>query len=190
MMLVAGTLYSFSAFANALKAQLHLTDNQATLMITIANFGLCFAPPSGYFVDYFGPTLTALVGGILSVIGFIPLWITVDSKINILGLNHDINPIWLYIFYFIVGEGSIFTYCAAIKTYQNFNEDNQGKIIGILDCGFGLSAFVFALVYNIGFNHGQSDTQQNLSGFLLFLTMIMAASNFLGVILIKCFPKI
>ena len=84
MMLVAGTLYSFSAFANALKAQLSLSDNEATLMITIANFGGCFAPPSGYFVDYFGPKLTALAGGILSVIGFIPLWITSSKYSSIL----------------------------------------------------------------------------------------------------------
>ena len=185
MMLVAGTLYSFSAFANAIKAQLNLTDNQATLIVTIGNFGLCFAPPSGYFVDYFGPKLTAFIGGILAVIGFIPFWFVVDDDINIFGLNKNINPIWLYIFYFIVGQGSIFTYCAAIKTYQNFSEDHQGKIIGILDCAFGLSAFVFALIYNIAFNRGQSDTKQNLSGFLFFLTVIMAISNLLGVFFIK-----
>eukprot|EP01084_Bolivina_argentea_P221655 375370_1 len=185
MMLVAGTLYSFSAFANAIKAQLNLTDNQATLIATVGNFGLCFAPPSGYFVDYYGPKLTAMIGGILSVIGFIPLWLSVNNNINIFGLNHNINPIWLYIFYFIVGEGSIFTYCAAIKMYQNFSEKHQGKIIGILDCGFGLSAFVFALIYNIAFNHKQNDMQQNLSGFLLFLAIVMGVSNLLGVLFIK-----
>lgn len=81
--------------------------------------------------------------------------------------------------------GSIFTYVPALLVYQNFPTIHQGKIVGILNCGFGLSAAIFSGLYQIAFAANTSKHNQNLSGFLLLLGCVMVGANILGALIIN-----
>eukprot|EP00743_Colponemidia_sp_Colp-15_P005125 GILK01005515.1.p1 GENE.GILK01005515.1~~GILK01005515.1.p1 ORF type:complete len:475 (+),score=76.38 GILK01005515.1:83-1507(+) len=173
MLLVSGSLYSFSSFSTDVVDQWHISKTDADNVVTVGNIGLCIATPVGWVTDRVGTRWTSVIAAVVSFLGFFLVYL---MSLKVIAVNAGL----LCFLFFIIGQGSIFTYMPAFVTYQNFPERERGKIIGILDCLFGLSALFCSSIYTAGF----ADST-NLSGFFLTLAFLMLGLNILGALCIK-----
>lgn len=169
-MLVSGTLYAFSVFSGALEAQLDLSALDAGWIVKIGNIGLCTAITAGFVNDHCGPRACALLGILLGSLGYMLMWARVAGHIG--G-----GVVAMSCFYCFAGQGCIFTYMPGLMNYKNVPARFHGIALGVLDMCFGLSSLLFSKIYTQTFGKSDDPLDQNLTGFLLFITLGMVCVN-------------
>eukprot|EP00164_Ancoracysta_twista_P008681 GFYU01012623.1.p1 GENE.GFYU01012623.1~~GFYU01012623.1.p1 ORF type:complete len:480 (+),score=129.68 GFYU01012623.1:147-1586(+) len=177
LMLVSGTCYSFGSFSEALKTQLNLTNDEATMAFTIGNIGVCSGAAAGAFYDKYGVRTTSMMGMTISGLGFGLLAALIAGAIEAhVGL--------LYFFFAVLGQGSQFTYMLGLCTYQNFPIEHRGKIVGVLDCMFGLSAAVFSSIYGSVYQ-GSGPENAKLYQYFIMCGAVVVTANVLAFFIIR-----
>eukprot|EP01102_Stenamoeba_stenopodia_P006621 TRINITY_DN1828_c0_g3_i1.p1 TRINITY_DN1828_c0_g3~~TRINITY_DN1828_c0_g3_i1.p1 ORF type:complete len:548 (-),score=96.92 TRINITY_DN1828_c0_g3_i1:16-1659(-) len=186
IMAVAGTMYCFNAYSQALRSRLKINNQtQANLIVSIGNIGLAIGFTGGAVFDWKGPKWTAFVAAVLSFIGYFMMYINV---------TRTTSPVFgTYIFsacsLFVVGQGSNFAYSAALQTQLlNFPPHHRGKAVGLIDGLYGASAAIFSTIYATTFGSSSNVDDQNLAGFFLFLASVLASVNILGVLVLQRVP--
>eukprot|EP01137_Pigoraptor_chileana_P016980 Opistho-2@74360 len=180
MMAACGTIYAYNAFADELKKRMDYSQSQAELIVSIGNIGICIGAPAGMFMDRYGPRRTAAVGAVLSFLGYFLMYAAVRHMIHV--------PFGVVcLFYFIVGQGSIFTYMPALMSVvASFDTENRGKVVGLVDAMFGASAAIFSSIYTTTFE--KSDDNQDLPGFLLLLALLSFGVDVVAALTMQVIP--
>eukprot|EP00746_Dinoflagellata_sp_MGD_P084062 gnl/MRDRNA2_/MRDRNA2_33402_c0_seq2.p1 gnl/MRDRNA2_/MRDRNA2_33402_c0~~gnl/MRDRNA2_/MRDRNA2_33402_c0_seq2.p1 ORF type:complete len:367 (-),score=22.28 gnl/MRDRNA2_/MRDRNA2_33402_c0_seq2:92-1192(-) len=88
------------------------------------------------------------------------------------------------LFYFLAGQGCIFTYMPGLLNYKNTPKRFHGISLGFLDMSFGLSSVLFSQIYSQVFGKNSNAAEQDLTGFLLFLGICMIGVNAVNCIIL------
>ena len=153
LMLISGSMYSWSAFECSLVNELGITVDNAINISMWGNLGLCFAFPGGFIYEYFANKfinkykaviITSLIAFIINSVGYFII------AFNILGrIYFKYEYIYLSVIYGFIGQGSIFMYITAFKcTIDTFPKEFRGFIVGIIDMSFGVSAAIWSGIAN------------------------------------------
>jgi len=174
---VCGMIYGFASYADAIKKQKHFSDSQISTLSSASNLGFCVGPHIGWFVDRYGPRAAAFCAAVSAGIAYAATgWLLVSSQSMMAVMT---------VLFILLGQGSMCAYMAAIVTYKNFEPSNRGKVIGLLDGTFGLSAALFSIVYDTCFNGSADPNQQHVGQFFIFVACCMAIVNILAGLVIK-----
>eukprot|EP00854_Cymbomonas_tetramitiformis_P026827 gene26827-32975_t len=142
------------------------------MIVNVANAGLCFGAVVGIICDTFGGGVTNFLGAASGSGGYLLLYgLTKTSSRS--------TPLYA-LFFFLVGQGSQCMYMASLMNYLNFPRNHHGTALGILDCVFGLSPALFSVLYDNLFRSKASSEDDDLSGFYLAMSGIMAVTGLIG----------
>lgn len=109
--------------------------------VNLIPIGSATSLDAGLFYEKFGPTPTALVGGLLFFFGYFMMFLSM--------LQLFVIPGWVVaIFGFFVGHGGSWAYTVALGTnLRNFSPGDRGKIVGIMTGNVALSGAIFTQFY-------------------------------------------
>jgi len=175
MMLVAGTLYNFSAYSPSLKDEMSYTQTQVNLIGTLGDVGLYCAFTMGLLYDRFGHRVTSVIASALVGGGYLLSYLSVKE----IWWN---SPFWvLVIFYILIGQGSYGINISALDVnIKNYSKQHRGKVTGLLAGGFGLSSAMFTGIYSLFFSDMSS-----VAPFILFMAISVASVALLGGLMLK-----
>ena len=125
---------------------LMMNIDQVNLISSIGDNGLYLCSlPLAYTLDKTSPAVVAGLASLLGAAGY-----TLMALVNASIL--PVSPFLMGLGFFLVGLASSGGYSSALATnVVNFSPDARGTIVGIIVGGFGISAFVFAQIYNGGY---------------------------------------
>eukprot|EP01119_Soliformovum_irregulare_P025551 TRINITY_DN949_c1_g2_i3.p1 TRINITY_DN949_c1_g2~~TRINITY_DN949_c1_g2_i3.p1 ORF type:complete len:342 (-),score=100.95 TRINITY_DN949_c1_g2_i3:674-1699(-) len=177
MMLMAGTLYGFSAYAPTMKDLLGYSQTEVSLIGTFGNLGIYCAFTMGFFYDKFKHRITIPLGIFLIGTGYLLTGLVVNGYIP--------GPAWLIIlFYIMVGQGSYGLNISSLDVnIKNWDASDRGKVTGLLAGGFGLSSGMFTLIYSENFT-------ENLAWFFYFMTITISVVAAAGIFILKPQPAV
>eukprot|EP01102_Stenamoeba_stenopodia_P017247 TRINITY_DN6150_c0_g1_i1.p1 TRINITY_DN6150_c0_g1~~TRINITY_DN6150_c0_g1_i1.p1 ORF type:complete len:527 (-),score=96.78 TRINITY_DN6150_c0_g1_i1:1298-2878(-) len=180
MMLTAGSLLSFNAYSETLQSRLvGVGQTQMNVILSCGNIGLLLGFTGGAMFDWKGPKYTAAIAAIMTFTGYMMLFLSVVH-------SQFTHYIFISAAMFVVGQGSNFSYSAALQTQLiNFPPKHRGKAIGFIDSMFGGSAALFSIIYATTFGKSSDYSQQHLGGFFLFMAIFIGSINFLGIFVLK-----
>eukprot|EP00042_Codosiga_hollandica_P051653 m.637845 g.637845 ORF g.637845 m.637845 type:complete len:538 (-) comp58322_c0_seq1:306-1919(-) len=177
-LLVSGAIYLVPAYSGAVQTLLQLSNQQTSLMATMANAGNWIGVGGGLFYDRFGVRPTVLVGAAMVFIGYVVMWLAVrgewSSSVGVLAVGS-----------FLTGQGSGWMYSGAVTVNAgNYSAHDRGRVLAILSCSFALCGGVFTQLYKGFFSGG------NVSTFLLFLTITLPTTGLVMAFLMRPHPLI
>jgi len=138
IMLVGGTVYSYSIFKKPLEEYLNLSSSQSVTPFQI--FLLLFAfsmPLSGYFIEKIGVKKTYLIASLMITFSWI--------------CSSFINSLTCFVFTYGIlgGIGTGILYGVPLKIVSLWFYDVKGLATGITVAGFGLSSFITAQIFKL-----------------------------------------
>jgi MFS family permease len=184
IMAVSGTFYSFSAFSPALKLQLNLTQSEVNLVASTGYIGLnLVAIPAGLIFDRFSHRVMSGISATIYSVGYLLTWAVLMHYI-------PANAYLLAAIVFVTGAGMCFSYMNPMLTnIHNCPASRRGLVLGLQDGFFGLSAVIFSAIYSVTFGRpADSPLEQNVAGFMLFLAIVVAVVDGLGLVFLRIVP--
>jgi MFS transporter, OFA family, oxalate/formate antiporter len=139
VMLIIGTLYSWTIFTEPLLVFFHWSLGTTTWAYAIANFSLAAVGTvlGGFWQDKAGPRPVALTGVFLWGLGNVLAGIGTSR----------FGAAWLYVTYGAIGGiGAGMAYIAPLAVVTKWFPDRRGFAGGMVAGGFGLGAFVYTQV--------------------------------------------
>lgn len=178
MLLGMGTLYSYSTYSPVLKVRLNYSETETNAVSAVGGLGAYIgAIPVGLFYDRFGPRWTFLGAGSLIFIGYFSMFAALQGWIMQ-------NAFFVGIYFWLAILGSIGTFEAVLATNtKNFKSQLRGKVVGMTLGAFGLSAAAVTQAFKFFFAENE-----NIDGFLLFLSIVLASLSFLGMLAVRHLP--
>jgi len=135
MMIISIYQYSWSIFAKGIQSEFKWELPAIQVAFTIFAYAATFIQPfSGYFADRFGPRLIAIIGAILTSIGFLA-----TSTIT------SLPQLYLYYGLGSLGVGMMYGLSAALAI--KWFPDRRGLATGITTFGFGAGTSLFNPVF-------------------------------------------
>jgi MFS family permease len=136
VMVVLGTVYSWSIFTNPLVAAYNWSTQEVSLTFELAIFFLGIgAVVGGRWQDKVGPKTVTIVGMVLWGLGVMLAGLGTGS----LGKN------WLYLTYSIIGGfGNGMAYITPVSMVTKWFPDKRGLASGMVVMGFGIGAFLYS----------------------------------------------
>lgn len=138
IMLVGGTVYSYSIFRKPLEEYLAISSYQSGLPFKFFLLFFAFSMPlSGYLIEKFGIKKTYIFGSLMIVLSWI--------------FSSFINSIWCFVVSYGIlgGIGTGVLYGVPLKVVSLWFYDKKGIATGIVLAGFGLSSFVASQIFKI-----------------------------------------
>ncbi|MCX7905622.1 MAG: OFA family MFS transporter [Elusimicrobiales bacterium] len=136
IMLVGGTVYSYSIFRKPLEEYLNITSIQSGFPFKVFLILFAFSMPlSGYLIEKIGVKKTYVLGSLL----IISSWVS----------SYFINSIICFVLTYGVlgGIGTGILYGVPLKIVSIWFSDKKGIATGITVAGFGLSSFVASQIF-------------------------------------------
>lgn len=134
---VLGTVYAFSVFFTAIRADLELENSAASWALSANQFCLLGVGPfAGRAIERFGFRLTLLVAGV-----FYSLFLLCTSFVT------DVGSL-IVTFGVLLGLASGFVFGVAVQSVIQWFKERRGVGVGLAVAGSGLGNFVLSLVAN------------------------------------------
>jgi hypothetical protein len=147
--------------------------SDVNLVYSIGSFGQYMGFLPGGVFDKLGAkaiSFYSMLGGL----GYFCIWLQVSTQFT------D-SPIVMGFFLACSGTGSLGMYYAGLLTStKNFDVKHNGKIVGTLAAGFGLSAKLFTLIYEA--------VDEDVELYLLLVAAVLMGVSILSVLIIKVIP--
>lgn len=144
LQIILGGVYAWSVFINPLMHSYGLSNSQTAIIfgLTIGSFtvAMVFA---GKILTHIGPRLTAGIGAVLFVIGYIAASYS----------NGAIIPLTISLG-IIVGAGIGFGYVCPLVAGIKWFPNNKGIISGVSVAGFGVGSVIISIAANKLLEHG------------------------------------
>mmetsp|Transcript_31676 Transcript_31676/g.51233 ORF Transcript_31676/g.51233 Transcript_31676/m.51233 type:complete len:634 (-) Transcript_31676:221-2122(-) len=145
--LAAGSAYAFGVYSSQLKHSLGINQTQLNTISSVGNIGGYFAVPAGICFDYYGPKITAFIGGCIVVFGYIMAFLGASGTTNLVSEHSHSSISVIAVAFFIAWHGGSWLDAASVSVnIVNFPHE-RGVVLGILKSFFGLSGSIFAQVY-------------------------------------------
>eukprot|EP00931_Biecheleriopsis_adriatica_P056493 TRINITY_DN33476_c0_g1_i1.p1 TRINITY_DN33476_c0_g1~~TRINITY_DN33476_c0_g1_i1.p1 ORF type:complete len:513 (+),score=79.01 TRINITY_DN33476_c0_g1_i1:65-1603(+) len=178
-MLLSGPVFTFGAIGSHLQGVLNLTELEKQMVGVAGDVGLWTKIFPGLVFDRLGARATMIVGSALSLVGFVSMHLV---------MSNQASPALVALAWFLVGEGSGFTYTSAIfASTKNFQAKHRSMITSVLACAFGLSSSILVSMLK-GCMGGELQEGKcahgflngDLFGYMKFLAVIVPAVTFLA----------
>lgn len=169
-------MYMFGLLSEELKDKFHLTQSSLDFVGSSATVGSQFGIHMGYFFDVFGPRATLGLGGLLSALGFLLMWLAIHFAL-------PISTAPLSVITFLFGQGQLTMDLAIIPTLASNFPNHRGMAVGMAKAFVGLSGSLATAVYN-GFLY------PDVVGFLLLLVAWISVACTVGVVFIQRCPAV
>jgi len=142
LLMASGHPYGFGVFSEPLKESLGCTQRQLNLISSVGNLGAYIGVFAGLFCDRFGPSLTAIVGSLIALVGYFLLWAVVATD-----AFPKLREPWIVALLFALAcQSAGWLDTAGISsTLKNFPA-HRGRVVGLLKTGLGLCSSVVAQV--------------------------------------------
>ncbi|KAI9296457.1 MFS general substrate transporter [Neoconidiobolus thromboides FSU 785] len=166
-----GIVYSFSLYGPQVASKLGYTSLQLNLIAIAGNLGVFVSTPYfGYLSDNYPTSSVGLYSTVLYFVGFMLMSLTYNGVL-------PSAFVLMMIYYFMVGMAGGCAYITATATTGHNFRHKRGFGIGVPVTFFGLSAFLFSLVYHQFFVNGD---EANTSGYLSFMAISTSLITFIS----------
>ncbi|MEM3549896.1 MAG: OFA family MFS transporter [Candidatus Bathyarchaeia archaeon] len=163
MMVISIYQYSWSLFATGLNVELKWEMTVIQLAFVLFTYAATFVQPfSGWFADKYNSRNTAMLGSLLTFLGF-----SACSIVN--------SPLTLYLYYTLgsVGVGILYGLCTAVAV--KWFPDRRGLATGLVTFGFGGGTMFFnLLIQSLISTYGVKNAFLYVSIIMLVATMPFA----------------
>jgi MFS family permease len=145
VMLASGLVYAFAAVASVVKTEMDYTQYEINFIGTLSGVGSALGVLPGLVHDNYGPRWTSLLSGILMSSGYFLMYLSTSRMI--------FSTYWLmgmYLAMFSAGCAGCFSSGLATNI-KNFDPKHRGKVVGFLQCVFGLASALFSAMFKFVF---------------------------------------
>jgi hypothetical protein len=167
-----GAIFIFGLMSPFLKeAPFNYDQRSVAIVSTVGAIASYLSLPTGYLFDSFGPRPTLLVGGLVSVVGWLSLYFTFRY-------NLTTSVAAIAIMYGICQLSASFYETGSLLTNLEAFRCQQGRIVILQKTFMGLGSSLIATYYVGFFNN-------NLPAFFLFLACFNAFWSVLGAFMVR-----
>jgi MFS family permease len=173
MSLCAGTLYAYGTITSDLQKEMGWEASDVNLVYSIGSFGQYMGFIPGAVFDKLGSRAICLYS-MLAGGGYLLIWLQVSTH-----FSH--SPMLMGLFLAFSGTGSLGLYYGGLLvSTKNFDVKHNGKIVGTLAAGFGISAKIFTLIYEA--------VDNDLKKYLLVVAIVLLSVATLSIAIIRVIP--
>lgn len=171
----AGSTYTWGSYSAWLRTAINATERDIALISSLSSAGLYCSFLGGWTYDAYGPFIVAIVGSVLSLLGYTLTWAGALHKI-------PYTTAWMCLYNILWQHGSGWLQASVIATnVRNFNK-SSGLAVGLLRSVVGISASCFTLILNSVF-------ERDVGDFLLFMGLYISGIGFICAFFIRMRQK-